>query len=341
MNVSCEFTCHHNDCSTPPGGDSRKDAEKWCILKKSLCFFPQTQEVQKAMDEKKFEEAVRLRGRYSNSAPCWLLLWVETHVSFCSFLQEFWKQSDHLQTPVLPKSWLGASKRKFPATKPSERLLQVRAFMRCVCLQQQHWGLRFSRFRQRAAAQGPRERCEHTGPPKGAAGLFSRDWWRIRLWPFLLLYLRRRRAAVGTRMVNPSPGILVLHVSSLQPSRLWFNTNKQICISGPGYLLCLSRQFKRSTSRFRFIGWPFKVGPFWASPCRLLSPVVSDILLNSLTINVFIAFDTFEAFAAARLRLTLKCESAVKNLSSFTAFLSSMERRNVAFRIWGKVRAQM
>lgn len=31
-------------------------------------FFPlchQTQEVQKAMDEKKFEEAVRLRGRYS------------------------------------------------------------------------------------------------------------------------------------------------------------------------------------------------------------------------------------------------------------------------------------
>lgn len=28
-----------------------------------LCL--QTQEVQKAMDEKKFEEAVRLRGRYS------------------------------------------------------------------------------------------------------------------------------------------------------------------------------------------------------------------------------------------------------------------------------------
>lgn len=27
-------------------------------------FFPQTQEVQKAMDQKRFEEAVKLRGRY-------------------------------------------------------------------------------------------------------------------------------------------------------------------------------------------------------------------------------------------------------------------------------------
>lgn len=33
--------------------------------KKMPCFFcHQTQEVQKAMDEKKFDEAVRLRGRY-------------------------------------------------------------------------------------------------------------------------------------------------------------------------------------------------------------------------------------------------------------------------------------
>lgn len=32
------------------------------------CLCHQTQEVQKAMDEKKFEEAVRLRGRYSNAA---------------------------------------------------------------------------------------------------------------------------------------------------------------------------------------------------------------------------------------------------------------------------------
>lgn len=30
-----------------------------------MCFFSQTQEVQKAMDEKRFEEAVKLRGRYS------------------------------------------------------------------------------------------------------------------------------------------------------------------------------------------------------------------------------------------------------------------------------------
>lgn len=31
-----------------------------------------------------------------------------------------------------------------------------------------------------------------------------------------------------------------------------------------------------------------------------------------------------EAFAAARMRPALKCESSVKNLSSFTAYLSSM-----------------
>lgn len=30
-------------------------------------YFPQTQEVQKAMDEKRFEEAVKLRGRYDKS----------------------------------------------------------------------------------------------------------------------------------------------------------------------------------------------------------------------------------------------------------------------------------
>lgn len=35
------------------------------VVTSSFFFFcPQTQEVQKAMDEKKFEEAVRLRGRY-------------------------------------------------------------------------------------------------------------------------------------------------------------------------------------------------------------------------------------------------------------------------------------
>lgn len=36
--------------------------------KRTICFlFPQTQEVQKAMDEKKFDEAVGLRGGYFNS----------------------------------------------------------------------------------------------------------------------------------------------------------------------------------------------------------------------------------------------------------------------------------
>lgn len=30
-------------------------------------YFPQTQEVQKAMDEKRFEDAVKLRGRYDKS----------------------------------------------------------------------------------------------------------------------------------------------------------------------------------------------------------------------------------------------------------------------------------
>lgn len=54
----------------------------------SLCF-PQTQEVQKAMDEKKFEEAVRLRGRSYNSATRWYTFLLETQVSFSSFLQEF------------------------------------------------------------------------------------------------------------------------------------------------------------------------------------------------------------------------------------------------------------
>lgn len=34
-------------------------------MKQSPFFFlPQTQEVQKAMDQKRFEEAVKLRGRY-------------------------------------------------------------------------------------------------------------------------------------------------------------------------------------------------------------------------------------------------------------------------------------
>lgn len=41
------------------------------------------------MDEKKFEEAVRLRGRYSTSAPPWLLGLVQTRAAFSSFLQEF------------------------------------------------------------------------------------------------------------------------------------------------------------------------------------------------------------------------------------------------------------
>ena len=35
----------------------------------SAFFAPQTQEVQKAMDEKKFEEAVKLRGRYDRVFP--------------------------------------------------------------------------------------------------------------------------------------------------------------------------------------------------------------------------------------------------------------------------------
>lgn len=39
---------------------TRFEANSW--------FCRQTQEVQKAMDEKKFEEAVRLRGRYLNAA---------------------------------------------------------------------------------------------------------------------------------------------------------------------------------------------------------------------------------------------------------------------------------
>lgn len=41
------------------------------------------------MDEKKFEEAVRLRGRSYNSATRWYAFLLETQVSFSSFLQEF------------------------------------------------------------------------------------------------------------------------------------------------------------------------------------------------------------------------------------------------------------
>lgn len=174
MSVSCVFTCDHNGWSTP-WRRFNKDTEKWCNLKKTLFFPRQTQEVQKAMDEKKFEEAVRLRGRYFSSATCWLLFLVETQVSFSSFLQEFWKQSDHLQTPVLPKNWLWTSKRKFPPAKPRQRPFQTRTFIRCVFLQQQHWGLRFSRYPLLLPAQVPREGCEHSYRTSKGVSWFVKD----------------------------------------------------------------------------------------------------------------------------------------------------------------------
>lgn len=45
-----------------------------------MCF-PQTQEVQKAMDEKRFEEAVKLRGRYGRGVCCALTEPVENHAN--------------------------------------------------------------------------------------------------------------------------------------------------------------------------------------------------------------------------------------------------------------------
>ena len=121
------FTCHTDGMTSLSQQNKWPHDTAWYEWWRwSFMFCCQTQEVQKAMDEKKFEEAVRLRGRYSLTSTT--LTWSDISMCILSKIQLY---TDKFIRQVSADRELAALNRfiTFP-TSSSEALCDIHRFHR-------------------------------------------------------------------------------------------------------------------------------------------------------------------------------------------------------------------
>lgn len=332
MSVSCVFACDHNGWSTPRRRFN-KDTENWCNLKKTLFFPVRPRRYRRPWMRRNLRRQCGCAAGTLALLHAGFYFWLRLKFLFLHFCRSF---ENNLITYRL------LSFRKTDSELPSVsshqqnhvkgRFKPEHLFGVCFSSSSTEvWGFHgtLCYFLLRCLVRAVNT---VTGPPKGSAGLlkmFSCAWWRIRLWPFLLLYLRRRRAGVSTSVVNPSPESFSF-TRFFPPAQSALIQHKQGALH---FWACLSslRIFHQTVGKDQAPDSDWSDDPFTSvhfellhtPPCCLLSPVVSDILLNSCRINVFIAFVTMTPLRLHvwgwRSNVSLLCKTSAASLHFWAA----------------------